>query len=248
MESFKDYKILSRRDNSTALLGTLNGVQSIVVVQNKEVDLKEIPKMKMEKYTVITDNPPYRSMESANYYLRVTSPCTQQHIKKYDRPEYRSETYDEYLEYLQKDKLSTNWIQKIRDGECEQPIYHDDRFIIINDYKWDMSDVSQLYLLLIFKDHGLFTIRELSLALCKEAKIMILQILSTRYGLEEKDVLMYFHYKPSYYVLHVHVVNLERRMEPGMMVGRAILLDDIVENLMIDPLYYKKRKLFYVGS
>ncbi|ELQ76664.1 hypothetical protein THOM_0383 [Trachipleistophora hominis] len=247
MESLTNYEILSCRGNNTVILGTLNDKLSIVLVQGKEIELNEIEKLKTEKYEVTLMITPYMRMVSAHYTLRVISPCSEHHIKKYGKPKYRSETYDEYLLYLQQDKLSSNWIQKIKDGEYEIPIHVDSRFIVINDYKWDMSDVSQLYLLLIFKDQGLFTVRELNLNLIVDAKKTALQVLNTIYGLSEQDVLMYFHYRPSYYTLHLHIVNLERKMEYGMMVGRAILLDDVIENLKIDPLYYQKRKLFYVG-
>ena len=53
----------------------------------------------------------------------------------------------------------------------------------------------------------------------------------------------YIHYHPSYYHLHVHITHVKYDA-PGCQVGRAILLDDVIDNLEVfDDEYYHKKTM-----
>ena len=46
---------------------------------------------------------------------------------------------------------------------------------------------------------------------------------------------------------HVHLVRLSHPgLGDGLNAGKAMLLDDVIENLKLVPDYYKKRTLTYV--
>lgn len=55
---------------------------------------------------------------------------------------------------------------------------------------------------------------------------------------------MFFHYQPSFYHLHVHIVHVKYDA-PGMNVA-SILLDNVIENLRLMPDYYQRATLAFV--
>ena len=66
------------------------------------------------------------------------------------------------------------------------------------------------------------------------------------YGLRGDQLRCYIHYQPSFYHLHVHITNIKYD-SPGTMVGRAHLLDDVIDNIEnIDKHYYQKRTMSFV--
>ena len=69
----------------------------------------------------------------------------------------------------------------------------------------------------------------------------------TKYGMNISQVRPYFHYLPSFYLLHLHVPHLSLRYS-GAVVGRAHFLDDVIDNMEnISPQFYSEKKnLFYV--
>lgn len=57
----------------------------------------------------------------------------------------------------------------------------------------------------------------------------------------------YLHYRPSFELLHVHIVNLGFEA-PGKQVGRAHLLTDVITNIKTAEDYYARATLGYTVS
>ena len=70
------------------------------------------------------------------------------------------------------------------------------------------------------------------------------EALFARYALEPKQLRFFVHYHPSYYHFHVHVVHIHFETG-GMSVGKAHLLQDVIDNLELDGAYYQKRQLTF---
>jgi len=68
-------------------------------------------------------------------------------------------------------------------------------------------------------------------------------VLERVYGVPRDQLQWYFHYPPQFYHAHVHVNRLNQ--EWGAPVERAHLLQDVIQNLEMDPNYYLKRTLTY---
>lgn len=66
-----------------------------------------------------------------------------------------------------------------------------------------------------------------------------------KYGFDPAQLRIYFHYPPSYYHLHVHFANVVYD-SPSCALGKAHLLDDVVDNLKRDSEYYAKASISYV--
>jgi diadenosine tetraphosphate (Ap4A) HIT family hydrolase len=155
------------------------------------------------------------------------------------------ESYDDYkkLKVEDSDKI---WVYNILDhtAESDRIIYEDKDIILIPDYKWNYN-IDNLHILCFFKNKKLYSIRELtnehvemlenSLQNCKKC-------IKEKYDISEDNLLIYFHYHPSVWQLHIHFTNV-RLINNSILIPRAHLVNQVIENLKIDTNYYKKVKL-----
>lgn len=194
-------------------------------------------------------NPPYYNIDiliNENLYnVRIIFPAKLKHLNKYNNQNKKiiSETYEQYLKTP---KEIPNWVLNIIEKKSEIPIYESDKFLIINDYKWN-GNIDNLYLTLFFKDFNLFSIREITKLHILDSLLIIDEVLKNTFNLKSNDCLMYFHYKPTYDLLHMHIFNLKGNVSKTHCVGRAILVQDVLRNLEIDKDYYKKAILYFIS-
>jgi len=106
---------------------------------------------------------------------------------------------------------------------------------------------ADLYCLIIFKDERIASIRDLRgpdhLPILYAMLDECAPVLERIYGVSRNQLRWYFHYPPQFYHAHVHVNRLNQ--EWGAPVERAHLLQDVIQNLEMDPNYYVKRTLTY---
>jgi m7GpppX diphosphatase len=121
-------------------------------------------------------------------------------------------------------------------------LIQNEKYTILPDFKFaDLTDISSLHLLVIFADKELCSIRDLRenhIDLLEEVRRVVDDLLTTKFGMEKNSYRLYFHYPPTFYRLHIHVVSL-KLASMGAIVDRAHLLSTIIANLKIFPLYYK---------
>ena len=72
-------------------------------------------------------------------------------------------------------------------------------------------------------------------------KINIITILNS-YNIDLNDIIMFFHYHPSYYQLHLHVCLLDNEALETKY-HRNYHLDDVIAKLETDSDYWKKATL-----
>jgi m7GpppX diphosphatase len=63
---------------------------------------------------------------------------------------------------------------------------------------------------------------------------------------ESDSIRAYFHYLPSFYHLHMHLVNVTRSDLGSIPVGKAILVDDVMDNIELKHDYYQTQSLSIV--
>ncbi|KAK1350030.1 hypothetical protein LUQ84_001017 [Hamiltosporidium tvaerminnensis] len=172
--------------------------------------------------------------------------------EKSDTMVYRQEDSDDSDKRIKKAKMmecESNKESKEPEKELKEDIIAStDEFIILPDNKWNQISTENLYLLLIFKDTSLKTIREVTVPnILKRAKSFVIKVLEEKYQLKEQNVLMFFHYRPAYYILHLHIVNIKCPVSLSSCIGRAVLLDDIIDNLENDNNYYKNKTFHFLN-
>lgn len=129
----------------------------------------------------------------------------------------------------------------------EEVLFEDKEFIIVKDTKWNGDNLKEMYVLAIARNdigRRVRSVRDLRGSdvpmlrrILENGKKVILE----RYGVKDSGYRVYVHYFPSFWHFHIHFVALGSPNNEGSTVlGRSILLEDIIQNLEMDPLYYEK--------
>ena len=183
------------------------------------------------------------------YKMTKVSPATKSDLYAVTRTlEFDYETYEDYVEkvlpYVKHQPCE--WIENIFEGSAEKDsvLFKNDEMVILPDIDWTLkTDTTQLNCLLICADNELMSIRDLTAEHIPLLNRMLKQAMKTvheTYGIEESHLKAYFHYHPSYWWLHVHIVHIDMNYGND---ERNYALSTVIENLTIDPEYYQKVKL-----
>ncbi|KAI5960819.1 uncharacterized protein KGF55_004389 [Candida pseudojiufengensis] len=194
--------------------------------------------------------------------VNLIYPATETHIRKYNEqklhyvretPEMYNKYVIPYIETMKGDRLK--WVYNIlfEGKEFESVIYHDkskNGFVLLPDMKWDKVNLENLYLCCIVNRMDIGSIRDLSgddVKYLKNLQFIIRTVTFEKFGLSPDELKIFVHYQPSYYHFHLHIVNVHHPgLGDGIAIGKAILLDDVIDNLKLDGDYYKKKTISYV--
>ncbi|XP_065844530.1 m7GpppX diphosphatase-like [Oscarella lobularis] len=156
--------------------------------------------------------------------------------------------------YIEKESQSLQWIYNILDHKAEQEriVYEDPDpnvgFVLLPDLKWDQEHMENLYLLGVCHARGIASLRDLRLEHVPLLKNMMQQgreAIFNRYGIPLSQIKTYVHYQPTYYHFHMHYLHTSFE-HPGGLVGKAHLVEDIIDNLeKFGTTYYKERTLTF---
>ncbi len=161
-----------------------------------------------------------------------------------------TETYQLYrkisLPYINSiyDK-NIKWINDLVSNYAEESIvlFRNVDFVICKDIVWKDNNLNQFYLLGI-PTKKIKTIRDLTsldIPLLKLIKAKAIEI-AEQYGICKNNLLMFFHYHPSYYQLHLHIcISNHEALETKHL--RNYYLDDVITKLETDSDYWKKATL-----
>lgn len=240
---------------------------AVLVLEKKPFDPAAIEAcIRKTKTTETLHNDIYRTFDIVSNLTQpdmkatLVFPATEKHIAKYSEyePFVVNETPELYKSVtqpcLQASKFSLQWVYNILDkkSEVERIVTEDPDpetgFVMVPDMKWDGQKVEALYLVAIVNDRTLKSLRELRgkhLPLLNNILNKGRSSIKEKYGVNSDKLRVYFHYQPSYYLLHIHFTHI-RFDAPGTDVMRAHLLSDTIDNLSIDPEFYAKKSLSYV--
>ena len=192
--------------------------------------------------------------------ITVIRPATDQHIRKYSAQLYgfiheTPELYENVTKpYIEEKSLSHNWVYNILEGEAEtERILLKDEdanigFVLMPDLKWDVSDRTTLYLLAIALRRDIKSIRDLTqehIPLLKNMHRKSLDFITEKWGYSDREIRCYVHYQPSYYHFHIHLTFCGYEA-PGTHVGKAHLIEEVIDNLEIFPQFYSKKTLSFI--
>lgn len=159
------------------------------------------------------------------------------------------ETQDVYLKHrvpiINKQKKKLGWIYNIFDGSKEQDkvLFQDSDFCVVYDYKYNpkIHSLDRFHLLVIFKDNDLNSLRDVDgkhVQLLHRAQNRIHEIVRSS-NLSENGCLTYFHYPPTFYQLHLHVVASNNKLSDSKS-DRAHILQNVLYNIHLKHDYYQK--------
>lgn len=136
------------------------------------------------------------------------------------------------------------WVENIltHKAEAERIVVEDpdplNGFIVIPDLKWDRQTMSALNLMAIVHATDIASIRDLKhkhIPLLENIRNKVLTEVPKQFSVDKNQLKMFVHYLPSYYHLHVHILHVDHETGDGSAVGRAILLDDVIDRLRNSP-------------
>ncbi|EPS45643.1 hypothetical protein H072_370 [Dactylellina haptotyla CBS 200.50] len=188
--------------------------------------------------------------DNAAVKVNMIYPCTDVHIKKYSAQQLHMvvetpEIYDKYVLKYIKQKTEggrLNWVYNIlsHKEESEKIIFEDEDpkmgFILLPDLKWDLVTMTTLYLSVIVHRTDIRSIRDFTPAhipFLNGLRTKVLNAVSEKYSLSRDFLKIYVHYQPSYYHFHIHVVHISHDMGASASVGKAILLDEVIQVLEV---------------
>ncbi len=177
---------------------------------------------------------------------------TKEYKPKEIRPRYY-ESYDDYqsnvLPKVMKklESGNANWVYDIFNGKKEQELilYQDEHIVLIPDIKWDQKDSFDLRVLAFFKNPELKSIRDLNekhVDLLDYVKNKGCEIISKKYGFNENQLKIFFHYRPSVWQLHMHFININFKTFSSS-VERAHSVYNVMENIKLMNDYYQKANI-----
>lgn len=181
----------------------------------------------------------------------IIFPATEAHIRKYTQQTTLmvQETPDIYESIVKPYIASfpasrTQWVEHILNGvsEADKVLHRDDSpekgFVLLPDMKWDLSNVSTLYLVAISLNRSIRSLRDLKkehVEMLRNIKSEATRIVKEKWSLTPGNLRFYVHYQPSYYHFHVHIVNANFVGIPSMAVGQAHILEDLISLLELSP-------------
>jgi m7GpppX diphosphatase len=138
------------------------------------------------------------------------------------------------------------WIYKIIDGEQEQEsiIVRTDDFVILPDTD-SPQDTAVLNWIVIFSNPSLISMRCLRgehVPMLQTVKDRISELVPRPFT----SPMIYFHYPPSVWQLHLHVAAPCDILRTTNSMQKVCFLEDVICNLRIDSDYYAKATMTYI--
>lgn len=137
-----------------------------------------------------------------------------------------------------------DWVYNIIEGrkEAEDVIYRtplgrdgDAGFLMLPNLHWDRKTIEALHLLGIVERRDLWSMRDLKkkhIPWLQHMRRKLVDATVERYPqIDEDQLKLFFHYQPTYYHLHIHVVHVMLEATSTQSVGKAVPLDSVIEQL-----------------
>ena len=149
-------------------------------------------------------------------------------------------------DFIQSEILKKQWIYKIIAGEKEQEhvVYQCDDFVILPDSE-NADDPSVLNWMVIFTDTSLLSMRSIRgdhIGMLKSIKSKISELMPPEF----ESPMLYFHYPPSVWQLHLHVAAPCDMLRTTNSMQKVCFLEDVISNISIDSEYYAKATMTYI--
>ncbi|VDP12528.1 unnamed protein product [Soboliphyme baturini] len=241
-------KLMCIHAKSTAEGDENQGADAVVIFEKHPFTVASIEKILSGdvRMTLLMENDVYRTYDLlAPQELNVIKstliyPATERHIEKWrvhdmEMVEESAATYKAVtLPFLQSNQFSIQWVYNILEGRAENDrIIMDetdpkDGFVLAPDLKWDGKTLENLYVTAIVRQRGIRS-----------------EAIEKRYDVRRSSLRIFLHYQPTYYHLHVHFTHLKSETM-SQSAGKAILLDDVIDNVQLLSDYYATKTMHFV--
>ena len=142
-----------------------------------------------------------------------------------------------------------DWVWNIIEGRSEvdrvlfaSPSSSPHPFTLVAHPEWDLRTTNAFHAIALFHDSTLRSLRDLTaehLPMLAELRREVGRVVEDRLGVTESGVMLYLHYPPSYYLLHVHVVGVDVDKGFSSAVNKAVDLFEVEQQLRRDSSWYQ---------
>ena len=270
LDKIDDLKFVKNNSltRDSIFIGTYLGNTIIVAIKIVPfIDTSAIEKILYSNTKKIFDNDRFKkyicNLEN-EYEVTILYPALNDDITKYI-PVGRKivfETPEIYMDQIYPKAISQDlsWIHNIFEGKAEREdvLYEDDDFVLMPDMKWlkrserndsevlgSDTNYNNMYCLAIVKDGNLKSIRDLrkkDILLLKSMYENGTRTIKELYGIDKDQIRIYFHYRPTFWHLHVHF-NLISNAEEGATLDYSHRLQTVITNLELKSNYYEEATL-----
>lgn len=146
--------------------------------------------------------------------------------------------------YIEAEIARSRWIYRVLDGiqEAEKVVFSNDDYMIIPD-RDAMNDNRVLNWMVIFKDRGLRSVRDLRgghAPMLREVQQKLKEMLPHR------DFMTYFHKPASVWQLHLHVAAPCDCIRTTNDSQKVLFLEDCLSCMEVDADFFKKVTMTYM--
>jgi hypothetical protein len=136
------------------------------------------------------------------------------------------------------------WVYEVIDGMREKDTVklETEDYVMLPDIEHNTSAFVMNWLV-VFKDKNLKTIRDLDtgyLQMLTECRNKCMSYILEHTVFSEDDILMYFHYLPSVYQLHLHICAPYGQCYTTLDLCKVHPIDNVISNITICGDYYRK--------
>lgn len=251
MNNEEDNLKIIKKDDKSKLVVFIKNDSIYQLVKDSWDEEDNFSKYMNDPKEYLVDNGKFKKYMKNDVYVTKISPYTNADVIKMQRKEFivvneTPKMYDKMFKETISKEIPVKWIHNILNfkAEKENVLLYEKDFILTKDLKWNGKRYS-MYLLVIYRDESLYSIRSLTdkhIEMLKETKRVVINYCSQKFGFRNSELKMYFHYHPSYWHLHLHVQYV------GSMIGKdscfyAETLDDVIYNLELRGDYYQKKTI-----
>lgn len=238
----RTYRIIDKSDTHI----TVSDTKHFYKIHSKKVLIEDVDylhivrQIRAKKGELLSYNGKSRNyklhVKGSDFYVNVSEPYDKIKCELVD------ETPDMYQEFAKKVRpAAPKWVLKIFDGTAtgETIFLRGNNYFLMPDFKWN-REIDSLYLLALFKDDNLKSVRDLGaehVDMLKQARDESLSYIVDNYGLDRDKLKVYVHYHPTAWRLHIHFQHVNST-SGSYAPGRSIYLDEVIENLEADGEYY----------
>jgi len=249
-----------------------DGTSAVVLLKRRKIEENEIPALSSgeTQLTLDVQNTCYGFYKAVNLTLpqhfdaTVIQPAKQWHIDKYSKqPKILFRETPELYDAITKPYIASHpatdigWLHQIlkKEKEVERILFEDtdsevgfmfNAFAPAEKVREDIKNDPETFQALVLVNRSdLTSIRSLEpahLPLLRNIQTKVCAYATTNLGISSSHLRLFFHYKPTYFHLHVHVVHVGHEM---YINEKDYRLEDVIQNIELMGNYYQRATLPY---
>ena len=266
-------KLLTSKEEAAAAAAEVSDRQAVVILEPNPLENLDDGGVfsGSTALSLVTANDVYGTYHArlplarAHAVATVICPATAEHVRKYERRgrlrvvRESPRDYRELTAPALERQHDLGWLHALLEGraERERVLYSDAHptrgHVIAVDPKWeDAKTRERLYCQAIPRRRDLKSIRDLTgdhVTLLEDMRRNALRVFKERFDVAADELVAFFHYRPSFFHLHVHFRHVRRGDACGSGGGAVLrehLLDDVIDNLKLSSGYYREKTLSFV--